>query len=80
MWDIPPSWLPTVNKLNLAFQMLFSLSSSITKLSLLWFCKRLLGAGSKGLYSSYNIVLIIGMVIVAICCLLFLFISVFQCS
>ncbi|PYI15296.1 integral membrane protein [Aspergillus japonicus CBS 114.51] len=80
IWDIPPSWLPAVNKLNLAFQMLFSLSSSITKLSLLWFCKRLLGAGSKGLYSSYNIVLIIGMVIVLICCLLFLFISIFQCS
>ncbi|PYH98970.1 hypothetical protein BO71DRAFT_370017 [Aspergillus ellipticus CBS 707.79] len=80
IWDIPLTWLPNVEKYNLAFQICFSMASSITKLSLLWFCKRLVGTGSKGLYWGYNVVLIIAMVIVTICCLLFLFISIFQCT
>ncbi|OJJ41408.1 hypothetical protein ASPWEDRAFT_99978 [Aspergillus wentii DTO 134E9] len=80
LWDVPLPWLSTAKKLNLLFQILFSLCSSITKLSLLWFCKRLIGAGSKGVYRSYSIVLIAAMVFVTICCLLFLFISIFQCN
>ncbi|KAF9890973.1 hypothetical protein FE257_005230 [Aspergillus nanangensis] len=80
IWDVPPDWLPTISKLNLAFQILFSWSSSWTKLSLLWFCKRLLGAGSKGLYWSYNLGLIAAMVFVGVCCAMFLFLSIFQCN
>ncbi|PWY70255.1 integral membrane protein [Aspergillus heteromorphus CBS 117.55] len=80
IWDVPLTWLPNVSKYNLAFQLCFSICSSITKLSVLWFCKRLVGTGSKGLYWGYNIVLIIAMVIVLICCLLFVFISIFQCT
>ena len=79
IWDIPMSWLPTVQKLNLSFQTLFSVSSSFTKLSLLWFCKRLLGAGSKGLYRTYYFVLVGAMTFVAVCCALFELISIFQC-
>lgn len=79
VWDIPMGWLPTVQKLNLTFQILFSGASSTTKLSILWFCKRLLGAGSKGLYRTYDILLITAMVFVTICWLLFEFISIFQC-
>lgn len=79
IWDIPMSWLPTVQKLNLSFQTLFSVSSSFTKLSLLWFCKRLVGAGSKGLYRTYYFVLVGAMTFVAVCCALFELISIFQC-
>ncbi|KAL3488272.1 hypothetical protein BJX62DRAFT_180806 [Aspergillus germanicus] len=79
IWDVPLDWLPTVSKLNLTFQILFSLSCSITKLSLLWFCKRLLGAGSKGLSSPYNIAMIIGMVVVGLSSALFILFSIFQC-
>ncbi|KAL2852942.1 hypothetical protein BJY01DRAFT_83161 [Aspergillus pseudoustus] len=79
IWDVPLEWLPTVSKLNLTFQILFSLACSITKLSLLWFCKRLLGAGSKGLSSPYNIAMIIGMVVVGLSSALFILISIFQC-
>ncbi|KAH1499024.1 hypothetical protein LV164_004613 [Aspergillus fumigatus] len=80
MWDVPPTWLSTVSKLNLVFQILFSLASSVTKLSLLWFCKRLLGAGSKGLYRTYNWCLIGGMAFVSLTCALFLLFSIFQCN
>ncbi|KMK59318.1 integral membrane protein [Aspergillus fumigatus Z5] len=80
MWDVPPMWLSTVSKLNLVFQILFSLASSVTKLSLLWFCKRLLGAGSKGLYRTYNWCLIGGMAFVSLTCALFLLFSIFQCN
>ncbi|KAE8387950.1 hypothetical protein ETB97_007918 [Aspergillus alliaceus] len=80
LWDVPLEWIPAASKFNLLFQILFSLSSSITKLALLWFCKRLLGAGSKGLYTKYNIVLIGGMVLVALLCIIFLFVCIFQCS
>ncbi|KAH8430462.1 uncharacterized protein LDX57_008121 [Aspergillus melleus] len=80
MWDVPLEWIPTNSKLNLSFQLLFSLASSITKLSVLWFCKRLLGRGSKGLYRWYNVVLIVAMVFVTICCTLFTVLSIFQCK
>ena len=77
IWDIPPTWLPTLQKYNLIFQILFSWSSTFTKLSLLWFCRRLLG---KGHYRFYNWSYIGGMTFVALCCALFTLISIFQCS
>ncbi|KAL4890065.1 hypothetical protein BDV59DRAFT_195191 [Aspergillus ambiguus] len=80
IWDVRPDWLSTIQKFNMIFQILFSWSSTFTKISLLWFCKRLLGAGSKGLYWGYNIGLITAMVFVGVCCALFLFMSIFQCS
>ncbi|KAL4870530.1 hypothetical protein BDV12DRAFT_55516 [Aspergillus spectabilis] len=79
IWDIPLEWLPTVSKLNLSFQLLFSLSCSITKLSLLWFCKRLLIIGNKGVYSRYNVAMIVGMVVVGISSALFILFSLFHC-
>ncbi|OJI99032.1 hypothetical protein ASPVEDRAFT_50588 [Aspergillus versicolor CBS 583.65] len=79
IWDVPMGWIPMVSKLNLTFQILFSVSCSITKLSLLWFCRRLLIVGSKGVYSAYNIAMIVGMVIVFISSALFVLVSIFQC-
>lgn len=79
IWDVPMGWIPMVSKLNLTFQILFSVSCSITKLSLLWFCRRLLIVGSKGVYSTYNIAMIVGMVIVFISSALFVLVSIFQC-
>ncbi|KKK14801.1 hypothetical protein ARAM_006380 [Aspergillus rambellii] len=79
MWDVPLEWLPTVSKLNLTFQILFSLSASLTKLSFLWFCKRILGAGGKGLYQAYNLALIAAMNAVAVSSVLFMGLSLFQC-
>ncbi|RJE22605.1 integral membrane protein [Aspergillus sclerotialis] len=80
IWDIPPTWLPTLQKYNLTFQVLFSWASTLTKLSLLWFCRRLLGTGSKGGYRLYNWCYIGGLAFVALCCILFTFIDIFQCS
>lgn len=78
-WDIPMAWLPGLQKLNFTFQILFSAASSTTKLSLLWFCKRLIGAGGKGLYRGYNIFLIACMVFIGVCWALFESVSLGQC-
>lgn len=79
IWDIPATWLPTLQKLNLCFQIMFSMSSSITKISLLWFCRRLLGAG-KGNFRVYNWAFIFSMIFVALSCVTFTLVSLFQCS
>ena len=73
------AWLPGLQKLNFTFQILFSAASSTTKLSLLWFCKRLIGAGGKGLYRGYNIFLIACMVFIGVCWALFESVSLGQC-
>lgn len=79
IWDVPMPWLPTLQKLNLCFQIMFSLSSSFTKISLLWFCRRLLGAG-KGTFMLFNWAFIGAMIFVGLSCSLFTLISIFQCS
>ncbi|KAL4966792.1 uncharacterized protein BDV14DRAFT_34997 [Aspergillus stella-maris] len=79
IWDVPLDWISLVSKLNLSFQILFSLACSLTKLSLLWFCKRLLIVGSKGIYSAYNIAMLVGMAVVAVSSALFILFSIFQC-
>ncbi|KAF3395786.1 hypothetical protein F1880_007141 [Penicillium rolfsii] len=79
IWDVPETWLSTVQKLNIVFQIMFSWSSSITKISLLWFCRRLLGAG-KGNFKWFNWAFIGAMIFVGLSCLMFTFISIFQCS
>ncbi|KAJ5689103.1 hypothetical protein N7462_003495 [Penicillium macrosclerotiorum] len=79
IWDVPTAWLSIVQKMNLVFQIMFSWSSSITKISLLWFCRRLLGAG-KGNFVVFNWAFIGSMIFVGLSCLLFTFISIFQCS
>ncbi|KAJ5523489.1 hypothetical protein N7513_013033 [Penicillium frequentans] len=79
VWDIPVTWFPTIEKLNLAFQLMFSWASGFTKISLLWFCRRLLGAG-KGNFVVYNWAYIGSMVFVALSVFMFTFFSIFQCS
>ncbi|KAJ5099809.1 hypothetical protein N7532_006810 [Penicillium argentinense] len=79
IWDVPTTWLSTVQKLNLVFQIMFSISSSVTKISLMWFCRRLLGAG-KGNFKAYNFAFIGSMIFVGVCCLVFTLLSIFQCS
>lgn len=77
VWDIEIPHLTTIQKLNLSFQIMFSLSSSFTKLSLLWFCRRLIG---KGHLTLYNWAFTSAMIFVGASSLLFTLISVFQCS
>ncbi|KAJ5287197.1 hypothetical protein N7478_002883 [Penicillium angulare] len=79
MWDVPIDWFPTVERLFLAFQIMFSWASTFTKISILWFCRRLLGVG-KGLFTVWNWAFIGSMIFVTIDALLFTFITTFQCS
>ncbi|KAJ5752047.1 hypothetical protein N7520_008964 [Penicillium odoratum] len=79
IWDIPTAWFPTIEKLNLSFQIMFSWSSGFTKISLLWFCRRLLGTG-KGSFVTYNWAFIGSMIFVGLSVFMFTFFSIFQCS
>ncbi|KAJ5628661.1 hypothetical protein N7490_010889 [Penicillium lividum] len=79
IWDIPTDWFPTIEKLNLSFQIMFSWSSGFTKISLLWFCRRLLGTG-KGSFVLYNWAFIGSMIFVGLSVFMFTFLSIFQCS
>jgi hypothetical protein len=77
IWDIELLRLITVQKYNLIFQIMFSMASCFTKISLLWFCRRLIG---KGHFALYNWAFIMSMVFVALSSGLFTIISIFQCS
>lgn len=77
IWDIEMSHLVTIQKLNLTWQIFYSLASCFTKISLLWFCRRLI---SKGHFRLYNWAFILSMIFVGLSCVLFTAISIFQCS
>ncbi|KAJ5562839.1 hypothetical protein N7461_001600 [Penicillium sp. DV-2018c] len=77
VWDIEVSQLVTVQKLNLCFQIMFSMASCFTKISLLWFCRRLIG---KGNFAMYNLAFILCMVFVGLSSGMFTIISIFQCT
>ncbi|KAF9248293.1 hypothetical protein DTO013E5_5203 [Penicillium roqueforti] len=77
IWDIKLLELEAIQKLNLSFQIMFSMSSCFTKISLLWFCRRLIG---KGHFALYNLAFIFAIVFVGVASLLFTIISIFQCS
>ncbi|CAG7915446.1 unnamed protein product [Penicillium olsonii] len=77
LWDVEIPKLVTIQQLNLAWEMLFALASCFTKISLLWFCRRLI---SKGTHRLYNWLFIIAMVFVGFNNMLFVFLSIFQCS
>lgn len=64
IWDIPFPIIPQMLQSSLAFFILFGVSSGFTKLSLLWFCRRILGDGRKIGVNYYNLACILVMIIV----------------
>lgn len=77
IWDIESDRFIAVRKLNLCFQLFFLVSSCFIKISLLWFCRRLIG---KVNFALYNWAFILSIVFVAGSSVLFIVISIFQCS
>lgn len=78
-WDVPLQWLPDSLKMRMAFQITFTVASCFTKLSLLWFCRRILGAGIKGPFRVFNYCLIGAMALVFILALIFILLTIFTC-
>jgi hypothetical protein len=64
IWDIPLPLLPTSRKYGLVFTMTFGLASALTKLSLLWFCRRILGEGRKAGVNLHDVAISVVMFIV----------------
>jgi hypothetical protein len=79
IWDIPFPTLSQMLQSTLAFEILFGISSGFTKLSLLWFCRRIVGDGRKIGISYHDIACIIVMVIVGGFVLCYVVIELLQC-
>ncbi|KOS44693.1 hypothetical protein ACN38_g4407 [Penicillium nordicum] len=77
IWDIESDRFIAVRKLNLCFQLLFLVSSCFIKISLLCFCRRLIG---KVNFALYNWAFLLSIVFVSGSSMLFIVISIFQCS
>jgi hypothetical protein len=78
-WDVPYAWIPASLKYRMVFEMTFSLSSTLTKVSLLWFCRRLLGSSAKSNLRYLNWSLIGAMVLLVILGFLFIFTTLLNC-
>jgi hypothetical protein len=79
VWDVPIEWMPDTLKMRMAFQITFSVASTFTKLSLLWFCRRILGTGIKGPFRVLNYCLIGSMMMVFVLSLIFILLTIFTC-
>lgn len=78
-WDVPYAWIPASLKYRMIFEITFSVSSTLTKVSLLWFCRRLLGSSAKSNLRHLNWSLIGAMVLLVIMGLLFIFTTLLNC-
>jgi hypothetical protein len=74
-WDVIPAVVTVGGKLVLITQILFSVASACTRLSMLFFTRRILVAG----YDRLQKILIFTMVVMGVDCLIFVTIAVFQC-
>ncbi|KAH8702550.1 integral membrane protein [Talaromyces proteolyticus] len=79
IWDVPMEWMPNSLKCRMTFQITFSLASTLTKISLLWFCRRILGNAISGPFRNLNYSLIASMVFLAMLSLAFIFVTLFNC-
>ncbi|TQB76562.1 hypothetical protein MPDQ_007483 [Monascus purpureus] len=79
VWDIPLSMFTANRKLNMAYEILFSISSCFTKLSLLWFCRRIVGNASKAGFMGHYVALVCSMALITLCLVLFVLLALLQC-
>lgn len=78
-WDVPFDWIVPSLKYRMVFEMTFTISSSLTKVSLLWFCRRLLGTSAKIKFRYMNMALIAAMVILLLLGFMFILATMFNC-
>lgn len=79
IWDVPLTWMPSTLKCRMLFQIMFSLASTLTKISLLWFCRRILGNSISGPFRIMNYSLIASMVFLGMLSLAFIFVTFLNC-
>lgn len=78
-WDVPLTWLPASFKCRMIFEITFCVASNLTKISLLWFCRRLLGSSIKSGFRRLNYSLIGAMLLLAALGTIFIFTTLFNC-
>lgn len=79
IWDIPPKSLYTSQKLEFVYNIIFSQAACQSKLSLLFFTRKMVEPASFGVFYPHYICLITLMVIVALCQVLFVIVSCVEC-
>lgn len=63
----------------MVYMILFSVASAFTKLSLLWFCRRLVGNAAKFPFYRYYLALMFSFGLVCLCTILFVLLCLLQC-
>lgn len=79
IWDIPPNLLTGGHKTAFIYLIIFAQAVCQSKLSLLFFTRRMIGDVNAGSFYVHYICLLMLMVIVAICQLLFVVITCVAC-
>ncbi|KAH8705852.1 hypothetical protein BGW36DRAFT_457224 [Talaromyces proteolyticus] len=79
IWDLPFEKMPTANKYSLVFQITFAFASSLTKLSLLWFCRRIIGDGRKISWGFHDIAIVVVMSIIVAFGVTYIILLLVQC-
>jgi hypothetical protein len=79
VWDIPFNELYTTNVYGLVFQVTFSLSSTFTKLSLLWFCRRIIGDSRKIISGFHDIAIMVVMTLIGVFEIIYIFLMLLEC-
>lgn len=79
VWDIPIPTLTLMLQSTFAFEILFAVSSCFTKLSLLWFCRRIVGDGRKIGINYHALACVVVMVIVGAFLLAYTIVEFIQC-
>jgi hypothetical protein len=74
-WDVIPAVVTIGGKLALISQLLFSVASACTRLSMLFLTRRILVTG----YERLQKIIIFTMVLMGVDCLIFVMIAIFQC-
>ncbi|RDL34805.1 uncharacterized protein BP5553_07933 [Venustampulla echinocandica] len=79
VWDVPLTAMKLSSQLYFSFQITVILASSFTKLSVMWFCRRVLVPVKYGLTGVMNYVILASMAFVSIYTVVFCFYYLFQC-
>lgn len=80
IWDIPPSYQYNMHKVAFVYNIVFAEGACQSKLSLLFFVHKMIGAAKHGSFYPHYICLLTLITIVALCQIMFVVLSCVECQ
>lgn len=80
IWDIPPSDKHQLYKIDFVYNIIFAQGACQSKLSLLFFSRKMIGAAKSGAFYPHYVCLLALITIVALCQVLFVIVSCVECQ